>query len=80
MTTNLDIQLRTAVADYLDTLDDRIAEVQSQIAAACTTDDEDRVRALRDELRDLNDLYDQTEDGTEWRAERAFRAEYGGAS
>jgi hypothetical protein len=74
------IQLMGAVSDYLTALDERIAQVAADISAAVADEDEDRVRALRAELLDLDGLYNLTEGSTDWSAERLFRREYGGAS
>ena len=62
------IQLMGAVSDYLTALDVRIAEVSAGIAAARAANDEDRIRALRAELLDLDGLYHLTEDTTDWSA------------
>ena len=69
-----DLQLRTAVADYLEILDAQIAFVTKQLAAAVHSgQDPDPciVGALRDELSALNELYGKTEDSVAWDALRA---------
>lgn len=69
-------QLRAAVSDYLEILDERIAWVTAQISEAVALDDELRIRALRAELVDLDGLYQCTESSGDWASEYRFRSEY----